>query len=92
MKDFTALIILIDLDNLLAATAGVDFEKLNIFEQIYNEETKMHEKELSLQKWVNILQKNNEGILTLKKVYANDIIRKVFTSIFQLVVVVFIIL
>ena len=31
VKDFTALIILIDLDNILAPTAGVDFEKLGIF-------------------------------------------------------------
>jgi len=31
VKDFTALIILIDLDNILALTAGVDFDKLNIF-------------------------------------------------------------
>ena len=32
VKDFTALIILIDLDNTLAPTAGVNFDKLGIFE------------------------------------------------------------
>jgi len=31
VKDFTALIILIDLDNTLAPTAGVNFDKLGIF-------------------------------------------------------------
>jgi len=79
------------LDNILAATAGVDFEKLNIFEQIYNE-AKMHDKERSLQKWVDILQDNNRGVLTLKAIYARDILRKGFTLLFQLVVVLFIVL
>jgi len=30
VKDFTALIILVDLDNILAPTAGVQFDKLEI--------------------------------------------------------------
>jgi len=32
VKDFTALMILVDLDNTLAPTAGVNFERLAIFE------------------------------------------------------------
>ena len=32
VKDFTALVILIDLDNTLAPTAGINFEKMEIFE------------------------------------------------------------
>jgi len=56
VKDFTALMILVDLDNTLAATSGIKFEALHIFEHytlLTKDENEEMDKVKTLQKWVD---------------------------------------